>query len=110
MNNQELELKIKEILSNKNFFDMVESVIEFEKEYKTTDFFKKTKLSLLDVVKNAKVYYAFQLEDIKDKIQDFIDGLDFTNIHSLLGQLGEIYTQENTETLNILKEFKEIVK
>ena len=40
MNNQELELKIKEILNNKNFFDMIESVMEFEKEYKGTDFYK----------------------------------------------------------------------
>ena len=43
MNNQELELKVKEILSIENFFDMMEAVFAFEKEYKATEFYKKTK-------------------------------------------------------------------
>ena len=38
MNNQELEQKIKEILSINNFFDMIESAVSFEKEHKNTDF------------------------------------------------------------------------
>jgi hypothetical protein len=54
MNNQELELRIKEILKNRNFFDMIESAINFEKEYKTSDFFRKTKISLMEVIKEAK--------------------------------------------------------
>ena len=32
MNNQELELKVKEILAVDNFFDMVEATIAFNKE------------------------------------------------------------------------------
>ena len=46
MNNQELELKVKEILAIENFFDMMEAAIAFEKEYKGTNFFKKTKEQL----------------------------------------------------------------
>ena len=44
MNNNELELKIKEILSIENFFDMMEAVFDFEKEYKGSEFYKKTKM------------------------------------------------------------------
>lgn len=110
MNNQALELRIKEILENKNFFDMVEAAIAFEKEYKGTDFYKKTRIPLVEVIKAAKMWYLTQIENIGDKIQSLINKLDFNNVNDVLNQLGSVYTQENEETLNILKEFKEIVK
>lgn len=110
MNNQELESKVKEILGITNFFDMVEAAFAFEKEYKNTSFFKKTKMPLVDVIKNSKAWYALQLKDIKDKIQSLIDNIDITNIQSVITQLGDIYAIENEETLNIIKEFKNIVK
>ena len=72
MNNQELELKVKEILAVDNFFDMVEATIAFNKEYKGTEFYKKTKMPLEDVIKNAKMWYGFQLNDIGNKIQKMV--------------------------------------
>lgn len=110
MNNQELELKVKEILSIENFFDMMEAVFAFEKEYKGTEFYKKTKMPLIEVIKGSKAWYALQFKDIGNKIQNLINSLDLSNINSVLEQLGDVYSQENEETLNILKEFKEIVK
>ena len=110
MNNQELELKVKEILSIENFFDMIEAVFVFEKEYKTTEFYKKTKMSLVEVIKESKIWYALQLKDIGSKIQSLINDLDLSNLNNVLEQLGNVYGQENEETLNIIKEFKEIVK
>ena len=110
MNNQELELKVKEILSIENFFDMIEAVFAFEKEYKTTEFYKKTKMSLIEVIKESKLWYALQLKDIGNKIQSLINNLDLSNLNNVLEQLGDVYGQENEETLNIIKEFKEIVK
>ena len=110
MNNQELELKVKEILSNKNFFDMIESVGEFEKEYKGTDFYKKTKMPLIEVIKNAKAWYSLQWEDLGIKIQKLIKNLDFSNINKILDQVGSFYGQENEDILNIINEFKDIVK
>lgn len=110
MNNQELESKVKEILSIENFFDMMEAVFAFEKEYKTTEFYKKTKMSLIEVMKESKIWYALQLKDIGNKIQSLINNLDLSNLNNVLEQLGDVYGQENEETLNIIKEFKEIVK
>ena len=110
MNNQELESKVKEILSIENFFDMMEAVFAFEKEYKTTEFYKKTKMSLIEVMKESKLWYALQLKDIGSKIQSLINDLDLSNLNNVLEQLGDVYGQENEETLNIIKEFKEIVK
>lgn len=110
MNNQELESKVKEILSIENFFDMMEAVFAFEKEYKTTEFYKKTKMSLIEVMKESKLWYALQFKDIGNKIQSLINNLDLSNLNNVLEQLGDVYGQENEETLNIIKEFKEIVK
>lgn len=110
MNNQELELKVKEILAIENFFDMIEATIAFEKEYKGTDFFKKTRMSLMDVIKNSKAWYMLQLKDIANKVQSFLDNLSFDSINQVLNQLGDIYTEENEETLQMIREFKEIVK
>ena len=110
MSNAELELKIKEILSIENFFDMIEKVVEFEKEYKGTSFYKKTKMPLMEVIKNSKVWYALQLKDIVDVIQGMIDSLNVENLNSILSQLGEVYNKENTETLSIINEFKDLIK
>lgn len=110
MNNQELELKVKEILSIENFFNMIEATLAFEKEYKTTEFYKKTKMSLVEVMKESKIWYALQFKDIGSKIQNLINELDLSNLNNVLEQLSDVYGQENEETLNIIKEFKEIVK
>lgn len=110
MNNQELELKLKELLAIENFFDMIEEVQLFEKDYKATDFYKKTKMSLVEVIKGGKAWYSLQLNGIANKIQSLIDSLDFTKMNNILDELGGFYAQENEEALNIFKEFKEIVK
>lgn len=110
MSNAELELKIKEILSTENFFDMIEKAVEFEKEYKGTGFYKKTKMPLMEVIKNSKVWYALQLKDVVDVIQGMIDSLNVENVNSILSQLGEVYSKENTETLSIINEFKDLIK
>lgn len=56
MDNKELNIKFQEILSTKNFFDMLENAMAFEKEYKQSSFYKKTKLSLLEALKYHKVW------------------------------------------------------
>lgn len=110
MNNQELELKIKEILATENFFDMIEEVMNFEKEYKMTGFYKRTKMPLIDVIKSSKAWYTLQLKDLGEVIQNMINGLSFENINDLIGKFGDVYSQENDEILSIINEFKDIVK
>ena len=109
MNNQELELKIKEILKTENFFDMMQAANAFKNEYKLSDFYKATKMSLVDVIKYAKLWNILQFDNITDKIQNIINGLDFTKISEVIEQLGEVYGQENTEILDIINNFKETI-
>ena len=110
MNNQELELKVKELLAIENFFDMIIAVKEFEKEYKNSDFFKVTKMPLMDVIKHTKMWYIMNLNHITAKIQSVINNLDFGHISGILDQLGDVYSKENADTLSILSSFKDIVK
>lgn len=109
MNNQELELRIKEILHESNFFDMILKVKEFEKEYKNSEFYRATKFPLMEVIKNAKVWYLVQLDDITNKLQNIINQLDLTKISEVIEQLGEMYGQENAEIMEIANSFKEII-
>lgn len=110
MNNQELELRIKEILRINNMFDMILAAKAFESEYKKSEFYKATKMSLAEVIKNGKMWYTINLDDIYYKIQSMIDELDFSKLTSLLGQLGDVFGQENSDMMEIIKEFKTIVK
>lgn len=110
MNNQELELKVKELLEIENFFDMIIAVKDFEKEYKYSDFFKATKMPLIDVIKNAKIWYLTNLSFVGDKIQNIINNLDFNKINELLDQFGSVFAKENSETLETLQIFKDLVK
>lgn len=110
MNNQELELKVKELLNINNFFDMIVAVKEFEKEYKNSDFFKATKMPLMDVIKNAKVWYSINLDVIVNNIQKVIDNLDLSKLNKIIEQLGNTFTAENEEFLNIAELYKELTK
>lgn len=47
MNNIELENKIKEIIEQDNYFDMMLLASVFEKDYKTSDFYKATKKTFI---------------------------------------------------------------
>ena len=108
MNNQELEQKIKEILSISNFFDMIESAVSFEKEYKNTDFYKKTKMSLFDIIKMSKVWYSFNIKELSSKVQSMIDSLNFAQVQSIIEQFGNVFSEENEEVANQLKQINEM--
>ena len=94
MNNQELERKIKEIISTENFFDAAELAAEFNKDYKKTSFFKKTRMPLADVIKNAKMWYLLDLGSL------------FNSIQEKIGELAAIY---RTTTDNIVAEIQKNV-
>lgn len=113
MDNIELEQKVKEILNITNFFDMLLAAKEFEKDYKTSDFYKITKMSLMEIIKDAKVFYGINAENIKSKLQNMINGLDLNSLNTLFDQVGEVFAKENAETMEMLgelKNFKDVIK
>lgn len=117
MTNTELELKVKEILQNENMFDLIENAIAFEKEYKQSNFYKNTKLSLMEVIKYGKVFYSVNVKELvaklKDYIQFMINDLDFSKVNDLINQFGDIFADENNEIRSQMEELaglKELFK
>ena len=117
MTNTELELKVKEILQNENMFDLIENAVAFEKEYKQSDFYRNTKLPLMEVIKYGKVFYSVNIKELvtklKDYIQDMINDLDFSKVNDLMNQFGNIFADENNEIRSQIEELsglKELFK
>ena len=113
MDNVELEQKVKEILNITNFFDMLLAAKEFEKDYKTSDFYKITKIPLMEVLKEVKSFYTFSVDAVVEKIQTVVNNLDLTKLNSLFDEMGNLFQKENQETMKILgelKDFKDVIK
>lgn len=110
MNNKELELKVKTILKTSNFFDMVLMAQSFEKDYKASDFYKATKMPLMEVIKLSKVWYAAQFEDVAAWAQKVIDALDLQTINNVVNQIGDVFAKENEDIMSLTENLIEIFK
>lgn len=109
LTNEYLNTRLYEILSqNSNFFDVVLKLKEFEKEYKQSDFFKQTKMSLFDLVNEAKIFYLTNTSILIDKLNKIIEGLSVDKLLAVLQEGGSILESNNNATLEQLKEFKEL--
>ena len=108
MDNVELEMKVLEIIKEDNYFEMITKAAAFEKEYKTSDFYKKTKKPLAEVIKETKIFYALQLRDLGRHIQTTIDGLSLEKLNSLFDQLSSLFGTENQEIAQNLEIFKNL--
>ena len=107
MDNIELQKKVEEIISIENFFDMIEAVVNFEGEYKKTSFYKKTKMSLADVIKNYKILNIISLESLTTNIQKLINNINLDNVMSVINQLGDVFENENSEIREEVKNLEE---
>lgn len=109
LTNEYLNTRLHEILTqSSNFFDVVLELKEFEKEYKQSDFFKQTKMPLMEIVREAKIFYLTNTSILIDKLNKIIDGLDVDKLLAVLQEGGSILEKNNDATLEQLKEFKEL--
>ena len=108
MNNTELEIKLKELLNAKNYFDYALSVKEFEKEYKNSEFYKITKKPLKDVLFEARLHYFFTFDGIGGRVQEVIDSLTLEKLESIMDKMAEVFMKENTDVLDAAKILKEL--
>lgn len=107
--NEYLNTKLYEILTqSSNFFDVILKLKEFEKEYKQSDFFKQTKMSLFDLVNEAKIFYLTNTSILIAKLNKIIEGISVDKLLSVLQEGGSILESNNNATLEQLKEFKEL--
>ena len=109
MDNKELEIKIKEIINKSNYFDMVLAAKTFEKEYKDSSFYKETKKPLSEVIKETKIFYILELDDVFKKIQTKINELNFDNVTNIINEFGKMFQEENLQSLGDIEELKKLI-
>lgn len=108
MTNKQLEQKVEKFLEIENYFDFIEAVCDFEKEYKNSDFYKKTKMPLLTAIKEVRWFYGLNANKIFTKIQTAIDKLDFSHLMDLIEKIGTTYETENEQIMNLMDSMKDI--
>ena len=108
MTNKQLEQKVEKFLEIENYFDFIEAVCGFEKEYKGSDFYKKTKIPLLAIIKEARWFYGLNVNKIFTKIQTLIDKLDLSHLMDLIEKIGTTYTTENEQIMSLMDSMKDI--
>jgi len=107
--NEYLNKRLFEILDGSdNFFDVLLELKEFEKEYKQSTFYKITKINLMDLIKDARIFYLTNIKTISNKINNIINSLDGEKLAEILDQGGSILQANNEATLAQLQEFKEL--
>ena len=108
MTNKQLEQKVEKFLEIENYFDFIEAVYGFEKEYKNSDFYKKTKMPLLSIIKEARWFYGLNVNKVFAKIQTLIDKLDLSHLMDLIEKIGTTYETENEQIMNLMSSMKDI--
>lgn len=103
MDNVELMTAIEEILAEDNFCNLLEKLVSFEKEYKTSEFYSKTKLKLFDFVEYYKKFNPIPIKKIFAEIQREISHLDLSNLDALLNNFSEMLNIENQNLMDIIK-------
>lgn len=100
MTNQEIIEKINTLMSeNENFCDLLLALKNFNKEYKKSNFYKKTRISLNRLVRQYRTYSFTNLDEIFDRIQEKINNLDLSNVQNIVDTLG-FNTDREIEDLN----------
>jgi hypothetical protein len=123
MNNYELYLKLIEIASY-NPLDGYCMLRNFDKEYKRSDLYKTTKMSLQNaysyVLSSMWTQLYFKLQEVTDitswvaKFNNFIDDLDEDKVQSLLNKITSSLNVntlefEKGELQNLLNQMKSLV-
>jgi hypothetical protein len=110
MTNSELNDKLKDICLMPNYIEALLAIKRLEPEYKKTDFYKETKISIADLIKNAKIWYITDLTQLGSIIQKLIDGLSLEKIQDIINQIGQTFEEENEEITEAAQTYKELLK
>lgn len=109
MTNQEIIIYIDNLLKkNLNYCDLIIELKKFNKEYKKTNFYKSTHLSLFKLIKDYQANQLYNLDNIFAQIQTKIDSLNLDNIINLLNQLQSSLAksvEDDTKAFNSVIDF-----
>ena len=87
MNNIQLQLVLEEAYK-RTFLDKIEYLTDQDKDYKKSEFYKKTKIPLLELYKNFDAYKSKGL-DLAKEFNDFVEGINLDNVMELIKEFIE---------------------
>ncbi len=109
MDNKELELKLQEILKIEDYCEYAIAIKQFEPQYKKSDFYKLTKISLRKALQEARLHYLFNVKNLIEKVQYFINNLNYDNVQHIIEQASAMFAAENEDIQDTLEVFKDIM-
>ena len=106
MNNYDLYLKFIDIASH-NTFDAYIALKEFKKEYKKSEFYKKTHMPISCAYKMflqqlpGKLFFKLQeltdIESLSTKLTEVINGIDEDTVNNLIDKLTSVFNMEQLQ-------------
>src|SRR5574344_1276424 len=77
------------VMKMPNFCDRIQEILKNEKEYERTDFYKSTKIPLIDLYKSYRQDQLLSPEIFLNYVQENLDKLDLTNLKSVLSDFSK---------------------
>lgn len=106
MTNEEIQQKLDEILLLTNTCDVIIALQDFNKEYKKSDFYKQTKMSLNDLLIMNKNLKPINIGKTFKEIQTQINELNLDNLNKVLDDFIESFQLSNIDLKETLKMFE----
>ena len=117
MSNKELLIHFMAISQNSNIFDICCELKKFKKQYKTSDFYKITKMPIDTAYKMYISTKGFMLynkldnwlepEFLSDKINEVINGIDEEKLQNLMNKITQVFNLDNLD--NEKGELKQLI-
>ena len=91
MNNYELAIKIEECLTEVNTLDAIEKLIDLRKDYKESEFYKKTKMSFDQCVEmyGKMIQVKMSRRSLTDIVEGYLLNLNPYAVQRLIEKIGK---------------------
>ena len=91
MTNLDLSLRIEECLSEFNPLDCIEKIVELRKDYKDSEFYKKTKMNFEQCIEMYGKVYQLKMSrrSFGDMIEDYLINLDEFKLQRIVDKFGD---------------------
>jgi hypothetical protein len=87
--NEMIQAFMMKVMEMPNFCDRIQEILKNEKEYERSNFYKETKITLVDLYKNYRQDQLLSPEVFLNYIQENINKLDLTNLKKVLSAFNE---------------------
>ena len=98
--NEMIQAFMLNVMKMPNFCDRIQEILKNEKEYERTEFYKNTKISLVDLYKSYRQDQLLSPEIFLNYIQENLNKLDLTNLKSVLSNFSKETDESYKEAID----------